>query len=62
MVVGVGLCIGVLDFGGDRRREGAVFEALKGKRLGLSIVTNGIVCMRGGKAALPKLIWVFLVI
>jgi len=36
MVVGMGLCIGVLDFGGDRRREGAVlgseFGALHGSQ------------------------------
>jgi len=25
--------------------------------LGLSIVSNGIVCMRGSDAALPKLLW-----
>ena len=59
MVVGVGLGIGVLHFGSNRRREGAV---LGGESLGLSIVTNGLVCMRGGDAALPKLLWDFLVI
>ena len=34
---GVGLGMGVLDFGGDRRREGAVL----GVNLGRPIVTNG---------------------
>ena len=51
--------IGTLNFGGNRRREGAV---LGRESLGLSIVTNRIVCMRGGDAALPKLLWDFLVI
>ena len=37
--------------------EGAV---LGGESLGLSIVTSGIVCVRGGDAALPKLLWNFL--
>ena len=59
MVVEVGPGIGVLNFGGNRRREGAV---LGGESLGLSIVTNGIICVRGGDAALPKLLWHFLVI
>jgi len=36
-VSGVGLGMGVLDFGGDRRREGAVL----GVNLGRPIVTNG---------------------
>jgi len=56
MVVGVGPGIGVLNFGGNRRR------GREGKNLGLSIVTNGIVCVKGGDAALPKLLWDFLVI
>ena len=37
VVTGVGLAMGVLDFGGDRRREGAVL----GVNLGRPIVTNG---------------------
>ena len=37
VVSGVGLGMGVLDFGGDRRREGAVL----GVNLGRPIVTNG---------------------
>jgi len=59
MVVGVGLGIGVLNFGSNHRREGAVLGV---ESLGLSIVTNGLVCLRGGDAALPKLLWDFLVI
>jgi len=39
--------------------EGTV---LGGESLGLSIETNGIVCVRGGDAALPKLLWDLLVI
>jgi len=39
MVSGVGPGIGVLDGGGDRRRERAVF--LGGLNLGRPIVTNG---------------------
>jgi len=58
MVVGVEFVyIGILDFGGDHRREKGQF--LEGESLGLSIVTNWIVCMRGSKVALPKLLWVF---
>jgi len=38
------------------KEEGAVF----GVNLGHPIVTNGILCMRGGDAALPKLLWDFL--
>ena len=34
-------------------------QFLEGESLGLSIVTNGIGCVRGGEAALPKLLWVF---
>ena len=37
MVSGVGLGMGVLDFGGDRRREGAVW----GVNLPRPIITNG---------------------
>jgi len=37
--------------GGDRRREGAVL----GTNVGHPIITNGILCGRGGDAALPKL-------
>jgi len=59
MVVGVEPGIGMLNFGGNRRRKGAVLER---KNLGFSIVNNGIVSVRGGDAALPKLLWDFLVI
>jgi len=48
--------MGVLDKGGDQRRGKAVL----GVNVGHSIVTNRIVCMRGGDAALPKLLWDFL--
>jgi len=41
---------GVLDDGGDRRREGAVL----GVNVGCPIVTNGILCVRGSDVALPK--------
>jgi len=37
VVSGVGLVMGVLDFGGDRRREGAVW----GLKLRRPIITNG---------------------
>ena len=37
MVVGVGLCIGVIDFGADRQRQ-----FWKGESLGRSIVTKGL--------------------
>jgi len=36
--------------------EGAVLEV----NVGHPIVTSGILCMRGGDAALPKLLWDFL--
>ena len=38
MVVGVGLCIGVLDFGGDRRSGRG---SLMGVSMGCFTVTNG---------------------
>jgi len=38
--------------------EGEV--AVMGVNLGHPIVTSGIFCMRGGDAALPKLLWNFL--
>jgi len=38
MVTGVGLCMGVLDFGGDRRRGMGSF----GVNFGHPIVTNGV--------------------
>jgi len=31
-----------------------------GGKCGASIVTNGILCMKGSKVALPKLLWYFL--
>jgi len=53
---GVGRGMGVLDRGGDRRKEGAVF----GLNVGHSIVAQLFFFMRGGDAALPKLLWDFL--
>jgi len=50
--------IGALNFGGNRRRG----RGSLGGSLGPSIVTNGIVCVRGSDAALPKLLWDFLLI
>jgi len=52
MVVVVGLCIGVLDFGGDRRRgrDRGRCSFGRGGSLGLSIVTSGIVCVRATRA------------
>ena len=55
---GIGRGMGVLDGSGDRRREGAVLKV----NAGHPIVTNGILCMRVGDAALPKLLWDFLLI
>jgi len=51
MVVGVGLCIGALNLGVNRRRGGQFWEE---ESLGLSIVTNGIVCVRGGEEPLLR--------
>jgi len=56
MVSGVGRGMGILDGSGDRRRRGAVL----GVNVGHPIATNGILCVRGGDAALPKLLWDFL--
>jgi len=39
--------------------EGAVLGGGARESLGLSIVTSGIVCVMGGEAAFPKLLWVF---
>ena len=50
MVVRVELCISVLDFGGDRRREGAVFKV----NAGHPIVINGIVCVRAATRLFPN--------
>jgi len=55
MVSGVGRRMGVLDRCGDRRRE----RQLWGK-CGHLIVTDGILCVSGGDAALPRLLWDFL--
>ena len=55
---GVGRGTGVLDGGGDRRRGRAVL----GVNVGNPIVTNGILCVRGGDAAPPDLLWDFLFI
>jgi len=54
----VGPVIGVLNFGGDRRRGRSSFG--RGESLELSIVINGIICVTGD-VALPKLLWFFLV-
>ena len=56
MVSLVGRGMGVLDGGGDRRREGTIL----GVNLGHPIVTDGTLrhsysVVRGGDAALPKL-------
>jgi len=58
VVSGVGRGMGLLDESEDRRREGALFKV----NAGHPTVTNGIVCVRGGDAALPKLLWDFLFI
>ena len=42
--------MGVLDWVGDRRREGAVV----GVNVKRPVVTNGILCMRGGDALFPN--------
>ena len=56
VVCGMGRGMGVLDGSGDRRREGAVLVV----NVGHPIVSNGILCVRGGDAALPKLLLDFL--
>jgi len=56
MVSGVGRGMGVLDGGENRQREGIVL----GVNVGHPIVTNVILCVRGGDVALPKLVWDFL--
>ena len=48
---------GVLDGGGYRRRERDRFAV----NVGHPIVTNRILCVRGGDAALPKLLLGFVV-
>ena len=54
--------MGVLEWDGDRRREGVVL----GVNVGHPIVTNGnfvaylFSAVRGGDAAVPKLLWDFL--
>jgi len=53
--MGFGQWMGVLD--GVVIVEGG---AVSGKNVEHPIVTNGILCMRGGDAALPKLHWDFL--
>ena len=58
-VSGVGRGTGVFDGSGDHRRElGAVLNV----NLGHPIATNGILCLRGGDATLPKLFWDFLLL
>jgi len=56
VVSGVGRGMSVLDEGGDRRRGRGSFEV----NVGHPPVTNRILCVRGGDAALPKLLWDFL--
>jgi len=41
---------------GDRKGEGAVLLV----NVWHPVVTNGILCVRGGDAALPRLLWDFL--
>ena len=49
----MGVCVGLLDFGGDRRREGAVL----GEGKFGNFCCNQWDCLHeGGKAALPKLL------
>jgi len=48
IVVGVEPGIGVLNFGDNRRRGRGIFW--EGESLGHSIVSNEIVCVRGGDA------------
>jgi len=48
VVSGVGLGVGVLDFGGDRRRGGAVL----GVNLGRPIVSNGVFATRSSQITL----------
>jgi len=52
----IGRGIGVLDGSGNRRKEGGVLVL----NVGHPIVTNGILSVRRGDAALPKLLWDFL--
>jgi len=53
VVSGVDRGMSVLDWGGDRQREWAVWGIN-----GHPIVTDGILCVRGGDAALPNLLWI----
>jgi len=53
----VGRGISVLDGCGDRRRKGVVF----GVNMGHPTVSSGNLCVRGSDAALPKLLWDFLI-
>ena len=55
MVVGVGPGIGVLNFGGDRRRGRGSFGGGKSG----TFHCNQWDCVRGDDAAVPKLLWVF---
>jgi len=52
----VGRGMGVLDDGGDRRKGRSSF----GVNVRHPIITNKILCVRGGDAGLPKLLWDFL--
>jgi len=58
VVSGVGRGMGVLEGGGDHRSGGGNL----GVNVGHLIVTNNILCVRGGDAALPKLLWNFLLL
>jgi len=55
MVVGVEPGIGVLNFGGDRRRGRGSFGGGKSG----TFHCNQWDCVRGDDAAVPKLLWVF---
>ena len=56
VVSGVGRNMGVLDGSGDRPRGRGSFVG----KCGHPIVANAILCLSGGDAALPKLLWDFL--
>jgi len=62
VVTEVGRGMGVLNGGGNRRRKGTILAV----NVGHPILTNGdfmvylFSAMRGGDAALPKLLWDFL--
>jgi len=57
VISGVSRGMGVLDGSGDRRREEALVVTVN---VWHPIVTNRIFCVRDSDAALPKLLWDFL--